>query len=352
MASSRPLTSQSQGMGLGRKTEDDLSDISTPRSQDSDRVKSRRSLQQTSGDIFGRASSPYHVGAAGRLSSASGNSGRITLHDAMGSSSQVFVQEMLHNDNHESFETDDALLCEKQHSSLMDDGVHNLHMLPSDLEHIQVNDEMRGLFDYIGAYKAQQVEIGTILNPFIPDYILTVGAIDEFIKVPRPDKQPDYLGLKVLDESGSKQSDPAVLMLQLRAASSQPSLIKVETPSVEHANKNPRKLEAWINSIKELHQTKPPPMVIYSKQMPDMEKLMQEWPPSMEKVLAETNLPTATLDVEVHAFVDICCAILDIPIYNSRVESLHLMYSLYLELRDLVSQFPSGASDFAGSSWQ
>ncbi|KAL2649673.1 hypothetical protein R1flu_017801 [Riccia fluitans] len=297
MASSRPLSSQSQGMDLGRKIEDDLSDISSPRSQDSDlgraqqvsdvqdlpmsrggdRVMSRRSLQQaTSGDIFGRPPSPYHAVAAGRLSSASGNSERTTLHDALGPSSQAFTQDMLHDDIHGAFEAEDASLFDKQRSCLMDSGVHNPHMMSSNLEHIQVNDEVRGLFDYIGAYKAQNVEIGTILNPFIPDYILAVGAIDEFIKVPRPDKQPDYLGLKVLDESGSKQSDPAVLMLQLRAASSQPSLIKVETPSVEHADKNPRKLEAWINSIKELHQTKPPPTVIYSKQMPDVEKLIQK----------------------------------------------------------------------------
>lgn len=35
------------------------------------------------------------------------------------------------------------------------------------------------------------------LMPFIPEYIPAVGGTDEFIKVPRPDGQPDYLGLKV-----------------------------------------------------------------------------------------------------------------------------------------------------------
>ncbi|KAL2649674.1 hypothetical protein R1flu_017802 [Riccia fluitans] len=70
----------------------------------------------------------------------------------------------------------------------------------------------------------------------------------------------------------------------------------------------------------------------------------------MEKVLAEINLPTATLDVDVATFVDICCAILDIPVYKSRVESLHLMFSLYLELRDHARQFSCEASDWVGSS--
>ncbi|KAL2631693.1 hypothetical protein R1flu_016379 [Riccia fluitans] len=105
----------SQGMDLGRKIEDDLSDISTPRSEDSDlgraqqvsdvqdlpvsrggdRVMSRRSLQQaTSGDIFGRPPSPYHAVAAGRLSSASENSESTTLHDALGPGSQGFTQDI------------------------------------------------------------------------------------------------------------------------------------------------------------------------------------------------------------------------------------------------------------------
>lgn len=35
------------------------------------------------------------------------------------------------------------------------------------------------------------------LMPFIPEYIPAIGGTDEFIKVPRPDGQPDYLGLKV-----------------------------------------------------------------------------------------------------------------------------------------------------------
>lgn len=49
----------------------------------------------------------------------------------------------------------------------------------------------------------------------------------------------------------------------------------LQISSVEYAEKNPRKLDAWINSIKDLHQSKPPPTVIYSKPMPDVEKLMQ-----------------------------------------------------------------------------
>ncbi len=56
---------------------------------------------------------------------------------------------------------------------------------------------MRELFGFIGRYKPQSVELETKIKPFIPDYIPAVGGIDEFIKVPRPDGKPDYLGLKV-----------------------------------------------------------------------------------------------------------------------------------------------------------
>lgn len=44
------------------------------------------------------------------------------------------------------------------------------------------------------------------------------------MQVPRPDGKPDLLGLKVLDEPCAHQSDPSVLMLQLRQTSKQVSL--------------------------------------------------------------------------------------------------------------------------------
>ncbi len=64
-------------------------------------------------------------------------------------------------------------------------------------KHLNVPDDVRELFQYIGRYKPQTVELETKLKPFIPDYIPAVGGIDEVIKVPRPDGKPDYLGLKV-----------------------------------------------------------------------------------------------------------------------------------------------------------
>lgn len=54
------------------------------------------------------------------------------------------------------------------------------------------------MFKYIGRYTPAPLEpLPMKLMPFIPEYIPAVGGSDEFIKVPRPDGQPDYLGLKV-----------------------------------------------------------------------------------------------------------------------------------------------------------
>lgn len=68
---------------------------------------------------------------------------------------------------------------------------------PADFKHLNVADDIRELFQFIGHYKPQSIELETRLKPFIPDYIAAVGSIDEFIKVPRPDGKPDFLGLKV-----------------------------------------------------------------------------------------------------------------------------------------------------------
>jgi intraflagellar transport protein 46 len=60
-----------------------------------------------------------------------------------------------------------------------------------------VSEEIKGLFQYIDRYQPQEVDIGTILKPFIPDFLPAIGTVDEFLKVPRPDGLPDFLGLKV-----------------------------------------------------------------------------------------------------------------------------------------------------------
>ncbi|XP_035224610.1 intraflagellar transport protein 46 homolog [Stegodyphus dumicola] len=83
--------------------------------------------------------------------------------------------------------------------------------------------------------------------------------------VPRPDGIADKLGLIVLDEPCAKQSDPTVLDLQLRAISKETTFKSVTVKTLENADKRPKEIDAWINSISNLHRSKPPPTVHYSR---------------------------------------------------------------------------------------
>jgi len=204
-----------------------------------------------------------------------------------------------------------------------------------DYADLNVSADVRDLFPYIGRYNAHEVELDATLKCFIPDYIPAVGEMDAFIKVPRPDASRDELGLAVLDEPAAAQSDATVLELQLRAVSKKQHG-DVAVRSIENAAKNPVEVDRWIASIQDLHRSKPPPQVNYRKAMPDIDKLMEEWPPELEDLLRSISLPNADLEATLPEFVKICCALMDVPVYDSLVESLHVFFSLYLEFSDNV----------------
>lgn len=98
---------------------------------------------------------------------------------------------------------------------------------------------------------------------------------------------------------------------------------------------NPRPLDSWVDSISALHRSKPPASVQYGRPMPSIDSLMQEWPTELEELLGRLQLPAARLHCNPAQYSDIICGLLDIPVYSSRVQSLHLLFSLYLEFRDL-----------------
>merc|ERR1712216_1116017 len=93
-------------------------------------------------------------------------------------------------------------------------------------------------------------------------------------------------------------------------------------------------ITAWVNSINELHRTKPPTQVNYTKNMPDIEQLMQVWPAEFEQMLQTVKLPTAELDVDLQTYARLICCIMDIPVYNNIIESLHVLFTLYSEFKN------------------
>ena len=78
------------------------------------------------------------------------------------------------------------------------------------------SDDIKHMFELISQYHPQKVDIETKLIPFIPEFIPAVGDIDAFIKIPRPDGIDDGVGLLVLDEPASVQTDPGALELKLQ----------------------------------------------------------------------------------------------------------------------------------------
>lgn len=206
---------------------------------------------------------------------------------------------------------------------------------PADYANLPVSSEFKELFQYITRYTPQNMELEHSLKPFIPDFIPAVGDIDAFLKVPRPDGKDDNLGLLVLDEPSVKQSEPTVLSLWLSEESKQHGAQEVKkVTSVASPQSNPRAVDSWVESISALHRSKPPASVQYGRAMPDIDSLMQEWPAELEELLGRTQLPPARLGCSPAHYADIVCALLDIPVHGSRIQSLHLLFSLYLEFRD------------------
>jgi len=205
---------------------------------------------------------------------------------------------------------------------------------PTEFENLDVASDIKDLFQYIARYQPHTIDLEATLRPFIPDYIPAVGDIDAFIKVPRPDNKQENLGLTVLDEPIYQQSDPTVIEMQLRHQSKQMGMGAAVVSTIENAEKAPKKVKSWVDSISELHSSKPPTEVLYSKPMPDIESLMQVWDPQFEEMLSNTNLPNPSLDLSLDEYVRVVCAMFDIPVYQNSVESLHVLFTLFSEFKN------------------
>jgi len=201
-------------------------------------------------------------------------------------------------------------------------------------DHLEVSKEEKELFEYIHRYTPQKVDLETKFKPFIPDYIPAVGDIDAFIKVMRCEHDTETLGLTVLDEPAALQSDPTILDLQLRSVSKKTSRAGSRVKRVVDPAAQAKVVEKWISDIEELHRNQPPPTIQYSKPMPDIDHLMQEWPQQFEEILQRSTLPASNMSLTLQSYVDVICSLLDIPVYKSRVQALHVLFTLFLAFRN------------------
>eukprot|EP01147_Barroeca_monosierra_P010228 gene10231-2384_t len=205
---------------------------------------------------------------------------------------------------------------------------------PAEYSSLNVPEEVSDLFQYITSFEPESLELETRLKPFIPEYIPAVGDIDAFLKIPRPDNVEQGLGLVVLDEPCAAQSDATVLDLHLRTLAKTTTSRATKLNQIKNAEEDTKAIDNWVRSISEVHRDRQPQSVHYTSSMPDLESLMQEWPPEMEAALDKVQLPSGDLNVSLQEMTDISCALLDIPVQKSRIESLHLLFSLFAEFKN------------------
>jgi len=213
----------------------------------------------------------------------------------------------------------------------------------------------------VDAYTPTHTRHATPLKPFVPAFIPAVGEIDAFVKPPRPDGADDGLGARVLDEPGAKQTDPAAFALRLRhAARLRGEVSRAPTrdggdvgndgvASVAFPERDPARLTSWIETVGGLHASgtgvagSPPcgvasaavPSVRYSRNMPDVESLMQAWDGDTEEVLRGlSRLPDASTPMPLRKRAELACATLGVPVYENLVESTHVVFSTYLAFKN------------------
>ncbi|KAI6227140.1 Intraflagellar transport protein 46-like protein [Aphelenchoides besseyi] len=199
----------------------------------------------------------------------------------------------------------------------------------------RLSSDIRDMMHFVDSFAAERVEIQAVLRPFFLDYIPAIGDVDPFLKIPRPDQIDDQLGLLVLDEPAAVQSDPTIVDMRLRQLSNTPTKLEdAPVKKLDRADKNQQHIEQWIKNIKELRRSKPPDRVSYSRPMPELERLMDEWPSDLDVTLRSLVLPTARLDCSVEEFADICLSIVDIPVNGNRIHALHLLFTLFAEFKN------------------
>jgi intraflagellar transport protein 46 len=209
----------------------------------------------------------------------------------------------------------------------------------ADYANLNVTADVRELFEYIGRYKPQKIDLESTFRPFIPDYMPHVGEVDAFIKMPKPDKTSETVGIEILDEPNINTTDKATLEMKYIQKKKTTKRVEMEVHSIENPEKNPKEIQRWIQSVNELNQSRPPATVQYTKPMPDFDNLMEEWPASMEGVLKEIEFPGPELEVSTQDYARIISMILDIPVHAGKnnkgvIEAMHVMFTLYSDFKE------------------
>ncbi|TYZ62298.1 hypothetical protein PybrP1_009745 [[Pythium] brassicae (nom. inval.)] len=208
---------------------------------------------------------------------------------------------------------------------------------------VPVPQEVENLFHFVDEYAPETIEIETRLEPFVPDFIPTIGLPFDGIQIPRPDGKLDAeIGLQTLKEP-SATSNVAELELMLQSHVRQQRRARARSRtlfvhSIIDAEHRPNEIDLWIESVARVQSSKPFATVVYKNPMPALESLMELWPEEVETFLNQSSVALgisslSTLDMSLDELVKIVCVVLDIPVHAGRhVESLHVLFNLYHEI--------------------
>lgn len=136
---------------------------------------------------------------------------------------------------------------------------------PAEYANLQVTQDVKDLFEYIQRYKPQKIDLDTKLKPFIPDYVPAVGEVDACLKMSKPDGTKEDLGITQLDEPALNCEDNKVLEMQYVQSKKVVRAAPMSVASIENADKKPKEISRWISSVQDLHKSRPPPTVNYTK---------------------------------------------------------------------------------------
>lgn len=207
---------------------------------------------------------------------------------------------------------------------------------PVDFGGPAASPELAQLFSLITKFQPPPLEMTAHFKPFLPELVPSIGAIDAFIKVPRPDGEQDPLGLTLIDEPTIGCSNPQIVKMQLREKYGVVGGNEGDgyIGFIDKPRENPKALASFLESYDEILRNRAAPNMTYSFKIPDIEELMQPWPDEMEQALQSVPLPSAELDLTLEEYSRVVCALLDIPVKGNIVESLHLMFTLYQQFKE------------------
>ncbi|KAL0234292.1 hypothetical protein PCE1_001329 [Barthelona sp. PCE] len=197
----------------------------------------------------------------------------------------------------------------------------------------EITESIEEILSFEKAYTAQAIEIEAVLEPFLPQFLTVTGETDDYLKPSRPDGKDEVLGYEVTDEPSIKSTDPVVFELQLRSQGKTSSKKPKTVGFIQNAEKNGKQIENWIKNVEKIHDLAPAPTVDYSIPMPEIDTLMQTFNTDFEEKLKDFAMPMPYLDCTDKKYLEILCALLDIPMSENPIESLHVLFSLYSEFK-------------------